>query len=209
MFKILAALAIISLSGFLFLNFFLLKKADLAKVNWQSGDLIFIDSGGRQGQAISLATKSKWTHMGIIFMENNQPIVYHAVDPVRQDPLENFLKYSRDGQFVAKRLTDSKPLTGENLSKMKQKAQSWQGLPYDYLFSWDDDQMYCSEYVWKIYKEIGLEIGPLLTLKDFDLSNPFVQKMLQERYGSQIPYTEKVIPPSTMFESKLLTSANP
>lgn len=172
----------------------------------QSGDIIFIDSDDRQSQAIRLTTGSKWTHLGIIFVENNEPIVYHAVDPVRKDSLSDFLKYSIDAKWEIKRLKDNSVLTDINLEKMKQKAQKLQGLPYDYLFNWQDDEIYCSEYVWKIYQEIGLKVGELGTLKDFDLTAPFVQKMLKEMYGDQIPLTEPVISPSTMFDSQLLNT---
>ena len=173
----------------------------------QNGDIIFIDSGGAQGQAIRLATRSKWTHMGIIFIENNEPIVYHAVDPVRKDSLPNFLKYSKDTKWEIKRLKNTTVLTVSNLEKMKQKAKKLQGLPYDYLFNWGDEEIYCSEYVWKIYQEIGLKVGELSTLKDFDLTSSIVQKMLKERYSDQIPLSEPVIPPSTMFDSELLNTA--
>ena len=150
----------------------------------QNGDIIFIDSEDAQGQAIRLATRT--THLGIIFIENNQPIVYHAVDPGRKDNLPNFLKYSKDAKWEIKILKNTTALTVSNLEKMKQKAQKLQGLPYDYLFNWGSGEVYCSEYVWKIYQEIGLKVGELSTLKDFDLASPFVQKMLKERYGDQI-----------------------
>ena len=72
-------------------------------------------------------------------------------------------------------------------------------------FGWSDDRIYCSELVWKIYKEaLGIELGKLQQLKEFDLSHPIVQKKLKERYGNNIPYDEKVISPAAIFESEEL-----
>lgn len=65
--------------------------------------------------------------------------------------------------------------------------------------------IYCSELIWKIYKEgTGIEIGNLEQLKDFDLNHPIVKAKLKERYGNNIPKNEKVISPSAMFNSELL-----
>jgi hypothetical protein len=59
--------------------------------------------------------------------------------------------------------------------------------------------------VWKIYnRALGIEIGKLKALKEFDLSNPIVKNKLHERYGDNIPLNEQVISPGDMFESDLL-----
>ena len=79
------------------------------------------------------------------------------------------------------------------------------GKDYDLYFEWSNDRIYCSELVWKIYKQgAGLEIGQLQKLKDFDLEQPAVKQKLKERYGKNIPADEKVISPSALFDSKLL-----
>ena len=38
----------------------------------KTGDILFITSSGGQGKAIQLATKSKYTHVGIVFVENGK-----------------------------------------------------------------------------------------------------------------------------------------
>ncbi|MCC5464009.1 hypothetical protein [Pelosinus baikalensis] len=59
--------------------------------------------------------------------------------------------------------------------------------------------------VWKIYsRSMGIEIGNLKTLKEFDLNNAIVKNKLIERYGDNIPLNEIVISPGDMFESDLL-----
>jgi hypothetical protein len=81
------------------------------------------------------------------------------------------------------------------------------GRPYDLRFEWSDERMYCSELVWKMYKEaLGIEIGELETFRDFDLTDPVVARQLEGRYGQRIPLDEKVISPASIFASDRLVT---
>ncbi len=44
----------------------------------------------------------------------------------------------------------------------------------------------------------------VLGLKEFNLGDRVVQKMMKERYGKKIPYEEPVVSPGQLFESNLL-----
>ena len=110
--------------------------------------------------------------------------------------------------YVVKRLKNAAAvLTKEALVKIKKVGEQYNGKNYDIYFEWSDDKIYCSELVWKIYKEAtGIEIGELEELSDFDLSNAAVKQKMKERYGDNIPMDEKVISPAAMFNSdKLIT----
>ena len=195
-------LSIISASVLLFILRFVPAKPEN---NLKNGDIIFIVNPSGQGKAIQLATKSKYTHMGIVFIENGKTIVYHAVEPVIKSSLEQFIGMSEDGKYFIKRLKDQTLLNESVIKKMLLEANSKLGLHYDLGFNWSDEEMYCSEYVWKLYNHaLNIEIGMLRPLKDFDLSHPAVQKIMKRRYGNNIPYDEKMISPGDMFDSELL-----
>ncbi len=172
----------------------------------QNGDIIFQTSKSSQSKAIQLATKSKYSHMGIIYKNDGQFVVFEAIQPVKTTPLTEWIKRGEDSHYVIKRLKNAnKILTTETLSKMKDVGEKYQGKNYDIYFEWSDDKIYCSELVWKIYKEgANIEIGHLQQLSDFDLTNDIVKQKLNERYGSEIPMTEKVISPISMFNSDKL-----
>jgi len=172
----------------------------------QTGDIIFIENKGGQGRAIQLATKSNWTHVGIIFIENGKTYVYHAVNPVSKNTLEEFLNLSYNHTYKAKRPDSLKvKLNAKQDALLLKEALKHLNKPYDYVFSWSDAEWYCSEYVWKLYQRIyNIEIGDLKELKDYDLSNPIVKDIMTKRYGSKIPYHEKMISPGEMFDSNLL-----
>ena len=174
----------------------------------KNGDIIFQTSKSRQSKAIQLATGSRYSHMGIIYENDGQFFVYEAVQPVKLTPLTEWINRGENGHYVIKRLENAdQVLTNLTLTKMKQIGEQFKGKSYDIYFEWSDDRIYCSELVWKIYKQAtNIEIGKLEQLSDFDLSNEIVKAKMKERYGSNIPMDEKVISPAAMFNSdKLIT----
>ena len=171
----------------------------------KNGDIIFHTSKSSQSKAIQLATKSKYSHMGIIYKQNDSFFVFEAVQPVKLTPLDKWIKRGIDYHFIVKRLKErDKYLTETNLNIMFQTGDKFEGRDYDIYFNWSDDKLYCSELVYKIYHAIGIDIGDLEKLKDFDLSAEIVKNKLIERYGENIPFEEIVISPVSMFNSELL-----
>lgn len=172
----------------------------------KQGDIIFQISQSSQSQAIQLATNSKYSHMGIIIFLEGQPYVYEASQVVMFTPLKDWIARGKRKHYVIKRLKESEEiLTPEKILKIEKIALEYKDKPYDIHFEWSDNKIYCSELVWKIYKRaIGIEIGELQKLKDFDLENDIVKKKLKERFGTKIPYEEIVISPAVMFNSDLL-----
>jgi hypothetical protein len=171
----------------------------------KNGDLIFIVNPSGQGKAIQVATKSRFTHIGIIFIENGEEVVYHAVEPVSKNTLNEFIEMSADGTYEVRRLKNQSVLTAEIIAKMLKEAKSKLGVHYDLAFNWDDKEMYCSEFVWKLYKHaLNMDVGSLKPLKSFDLSHPLVKAILTERYGDHVPLDENMISPGDIFSSPLL-----
>lgn len=171
---------------------------------YKAGDIIFISNPRGQGLAIQLATKSKYTHVGIILKdENGKLIVYHAVEPVRKNTIEEFINMSADGTCEVMRLRDTLLLNEKAPEKLRAEANKLLGKHYDIYFGWSDSEIYCSEFVWKVYnRALGLEPGPLKPLGSFDLSSPAVKQKLTERYGNKIPLDEKMISPGDMHDWK-------
>lgn len=176
--------------------------------DFQNGDLIFHASLSNQSKAIQLATHSEWSHCGIIYEKDGKYFVYEAVQPVKLTPLDKWIARGEGQRYVVKRLKNAATvLTPATLHKMKSAGEQYAGKNYDIYFGWSDERIYCSELIWKIYKEAtGLELGALEQLKDFDLSNQVVQAKMKERYGENIPMDEKVISPAAVFESELLVT---
>lgn len=172
----------------------------------QDGDLIFQTSESSQCEAVRIATNSKFSHCGIIYSVNGNLFVFEAVQPVKLTRLEDWIAIGKDHKYLVKRLKNAdKVLTPATLQKMKDYSQVFMGKEYDAYFDWSDTQIYCSELIWKIYKNgAGIELSKLKQLKDFNLSDPRVQKIVKERYGNNVPLDEKVVAPSDLEDSDLL-----
>lgn len=183
-------------------------KIEMTPLNMQDGDIIFHKSLSPQSMAIQLATHSEYTHCGIVYKTGNDYFIFEAVEPVKLTPLIEWMGRGKGGTFKVKRLKNAdQVLTASALQKMKQVGDRFKGKHYDIGFEWSDDKMYCSELIWKIYKEAtGLEIGKLQTLRDFDLSSDVVKQKMKERYGKKVPLDEIVISPASIFNSELLTT---
>ncbi len=176
------------------------------KRDFENGDIIFQTSKSDQSKAIQIATKSKYSHMGIIYKMNDEVFVYEAIQPIMLTRLEDWIERGEKEHYVVKRLKNSEEiLTPEKLLKMEAVGKKYFAKDYDPYFEWSDSRIYCSELVWKIYKEaLDIEIGALEELGSFDLTNEAVQKKMKERYGDNIPKDELVISPGAMFNSEKL-----
>jgi hypothetical protein len=179
------------------------QTSNIQNTTFRDGDIIFQTSRSDQSKAIQLATNSRYSHMGIIYKMADQYYVYEAVQPVKLTRMDAWIKRGENSRYVIKRLKNSEAiLTSENLNKMKRIGERFKGKDYDIYFEWSDDKIYCSELVWKIYKEaFKIEIGQLQNLRDFDLSSDVVKEKMLQRYGDHIPLDEPVISPASMFDS--------
>jgi uncharacterized protein YycO len=209
--KLYTGLALLLACSFIWLSFDdgskkKVKTKAATDYSWlKEGDVLFQDMGGDFGEAIRLATKSDYSHCGMLLKKDGELMVYEAVGPVKFTPLKKWISHGINNSFTAKRLINSKALTSEVLATWQKKAVSYTGKAYDHVFGWNDDRIYCSELVWKMYKNgAGVELSAPKQLKDFDLSHPLVKQQLTLRYGNAIPYEENVVAPQDLFESKLL-----
>lgn len=192
------------------LIFILLFSCFICEANYQpkDGDIIFQSSQSSQSKAVEQATNSPYSHMGIIFIKNGKPYVFEAGSKVTYTPLKSFIERGKKRNYVIKRLKDHN-LSLKETNKLKLVAKTFENKPYDIWFGWDDNYIYCSELVWKIYnRALNLKIGQLQNIKDFNLSSAAVKQKLKARYGDKVPFQETVISPVAMFNSPLLITVD-
>lgn len=172
------------------------------------GDIVFQTSRSAQSVAIQRATGSKYSHMGVVLFRDGKPFVFEAVQPVRWTPFAQWTARGEGGHYVVKRLKSAPDgLSAEDAAKLRSAGKPFEGLAYDLTFEWSDRRQYCSEIVWKMYdRALGVRVGELQRLRDFDLDDPLVKAKLRERYGKAIPLDERVISPRAMFDSPLLVT---
>ena len=198
--KIIAAIWLIGISG--------VVQAEDA--HYQTGDIIFQSSESPANKAIELATHSKFSHVGVIFEYQGDLRVLEATQPVSITPLENFIKRGSGGKYAVLRLKEAEEiLTDEQKKQLINKGQTWVGKKYDFVFSWNDEELYCSELVYKLYADtLQINLTQPQPLKSFDLSHPLVQEQLKLKYGKNIPYDDNMVSPQQLYESDLLEPIN-
>jgi uncharacterized protein YycO len=170
----------------------------------RDGDIIFQASRSGQSLAIQRATKSPWSHMGVIIFRDGEPFVFEAIATVRYTPLGAWIARGEGGRYEVKRWGEG--LSAEQRRRLKRAATPFVGKHYDLYFEWSDARIYCSELVWKMYeRSLGIEIGARQKLREFDLADPAVKAKLAERYGRNVPLEETVISPAAMYRARGLT----
>lgn len=161
----------------------------------QAGDLVFHTSSSAQSVAIARATGSPLTHVGVVLEHEGRLQVFEAVQPVGWAELDGFRARGRDEQVW--RLADAHTvLTPAVLARMGELADGWAGRDYDVGFAWSDEQLYCSEAVYKLYERgAGIRLGTVHTLADYHLDDPVVARAMHERWGAAPPLGERMIAP--------------
>lgn len=185
-------------------NFTIQKSGE--KVVYLEGDVIFQSGESDQCKAVKLATHSEYSHVGMITFIDQKPFVLEAVEPVRVTPLATWINHGIGGKYTVMRLKNRpEEIKANEIDSAKAIAKKMLGVHYDIYFNWSDNQLYCSELVWKVYQRAyGVELCPLRKMKDFDLTSPQVKTIMKQRYGTNLPLEEKVVAPSDLSNSELL-----
>jgi hypothetical protein len=89
----------------------------------QPGDIVFQTSQSSQSMAIQLATRSPYSHMGLVLFRDGQHYVFEASQTVRFTPLDEWVARGDGGKCVVKRLKNAQTLlTTEKLTALEQAA---------------------------------------------------------------------------------------
>jgi permuted papain-like amidase YaeF/Yiix C92 family enzyme len=169
------------------------------------GDLIFQESKSDQAKAIKEVTGSRYTHCGIIVKRDGKLCVAEAINPVRVIPtvdyplraIDVWIESGVDRQAIIKRVREG--LSPDRLQQLEQAMLQFQGKPYDFLFQWSDEKIYCSEFVYDSFVNgPKLEVGHVQTFADLPMDGPLARSLIKKRYideGKQIDPREKIITP--------------
>ncbi len=174
----------------------------------RNGDIVFQQSASTQSDAIRLATQSRYTHVGVVLFERGKPMVLEAIGKTSFTPYAAWVARGVGGHVVVKRLNDAaQVLTAETIERMHTLAREMRGTLYDWYFAWDDERLYCSELVHKLYdRTTDVSLGRLQRLGDLHLEHPLVRKKLAERFGAELPLEEQVVSPQALFEDERLVT---
>ncbi len=166
----------------------------------KSGDIIFQSSPHSDlVDAIEGATESKYSHVGILVQKENRWFVREALGGgVLDTPLEEFIDRGRNKSIAVYRL---KKKYRHYLPSFVKKSALYVGKPYDEYYRLDDTCVYCSELVYKAFKDAsGIALGKLQKFGDLKWGHyaPIIAKIK----GAVIPKDRLVITPVAISKAK-------
>lgn len=160
---------------------FLLATAAYARdfADWRDGDLVFHDSGGAQAEAIRVATRSPYTHMGIVRRTRSGPVVIEAARTVGETRLAAFLARGKGGRYAVYRLRSPDPA---GIGTALAEAKRYFGRPYDIFFRLEPSEIYCSELPHHAFNAAGIKLGRPERFGALAVENPAVRQLFLARW---------------------------
>ena len=157
----------------------------------QEGDIVFIESQSSQSPYVKVGTMSKWTHCGIVVNTPEGMKVLEASKTVRLTPFAKFINSAKNENWCIRR-------PEQNLSKPI-NYQKYLGQPYDLEFKFDNGKMYCSELVWLVYKDQGIELCKPRKVSTFIMTRlPKVKKLMNKR---GISMSQEAVAPVDIYKA--------
>ncbi len=152
--------------------------------------------------AIEGASESPYSHCGILVRKGDRWFVLEAIGPVRETPLAKWINQSRDRHYDVFRLGAKHAGHIPNFIKATRK---YMGRAYDIRYRMDDEKIYCSELIFKGYRDAtGEQLGKLVKFGDLkwvrhtpvilaiEGSIPLNRIMITPRHLSEANQLEKV-----------------
>lgn len=157
----------------------------------QEGDIVFIEGQSSQAPYIKIGTMSQWTHCGVIVNTPDGLKVLEASKTVRLTQFSKFIGFAKDENWCV--------IRPEQRLSSPIKYRKYLGQPYDLEFKFDNGKMYCSELVWVIYKDQGIEICKPRKVSSFVMTRmPKVRKLMEER---NISMNQKAVAPVDIYKA--------
>ncbi|MES2680303.1 MAG: YiiX/YebB-like N1pC/P60 family cysteine hydrolase [Bacteroidota bacterium] len=172
--------------------------------NFRDGDIIFIRNKDIKGKSPVPNGKSKFNYVGIIFIENNVPMVYHSMQPLSKCTVEDFVNLSENKVFERKYLGEEELLTNEIVESMHKYAASKVGTSYDNSLKLNNGSFYNAEFVWEIYQvATGIALCIPREIRDYKAENAVTSEFLTDAYGDAI-LSEKIVSIGDLYQSQFL-----
>lgn len=158
----------------------------------QEGDIIFQSLPHTElVDAIEGITQSPFSHCGVVLRKGGDWVVIEAIEDVRETPLFKWLQRGRHAGFSVYRLMTK---YATSIPKFKNQLYIFLGKPYDYRYDMSDQEIYCSELIYKAFlKTTGEEMGELKRLDNLNWK-PYTD-YIRAIEGGNLPLDRLMITP--------------
>lgn len=180
-------------------SFSKIKAVDYARtLDIREGDFIFQHLPGKLLRVIADVTQSQYSHCGIIVRKSDGFYVLEAIGPVIETPLEEWINRGIGHRITIVRLKEK---FRKKIPKIIEAAYKFKNLPYDILYQWDDEKIYCSELIYKAaFKGVGIKLADFVELGNLNWQphEAFIRYMT----GGDLPLDRRMITPEDIAKSE-------
>jgi len=163
---------------------------------WRNGDVVLQTSASAQSTAIQIATRSPYSHTGLVEVAPDGVFVIEALGKVSRTPIAAWIRRGDGRRYTAIRKRDLTPEAG---AAVVTAARAFLGKKYDARFEWSDDRIYCSELVAKAYQRgANASAGRMQRVADLNIAP--ILAAARARYGDKLPLDRKVLTPASLAE---------
>lgn len=179
------------------------QTAEQADTTFKDGDVVFIKNKKMAGNSLIPNGKTRFNYVGVIFIENGVPMVYHATEPVSSCNIDQFISMSEDKDFKIRRLFEQNLLTKDVVSTMRSFAKAKLQTHYDNKLTLNNDELYNAEFVYKMYQScLGIPLTKPKMLGDYK-NDAVSLDFLKEAYGDNI-LNEKMVVIGDIYNSEYM-----
>ena len=167
----------------------------------QEGDIVF-QSLPTLGlvKIIEGVTESPFSHCGVVVNREGRWKAFESIGNVHETSLHAWVSRGRGTRFCVYRL---KPEFRKHIPAFVKALDKYAGRPYDFDFQMDDGYLYCSELVFKAFRDAsGIELGKLMRLGNLNWK-PWEQQM-RDYHGGDLPLDRIMITPRHLSEAEQL-----
>ncbi len=168
------------------------KEGDIVFQSLPSADLV---------DAIEGVTNSPYSHCGMVIKKDGEWFVREALGVVHDTPLNRWIIRGDDFRVDAFRLKDEYQ---KYVPLFIQKSKDYLKRPYDSQYRMDDESIYCSELVYKAFRDATDKgMGELQKLGDLNWK-PYKDVIAKYARMDEVPLDRIMITPRSVAESTML-----
>lgn len=148
----------------------------------RSGDVLLISLNCYSCALIERSTKGPYSHSGLVLEIEGEWKVAQALGPVHLLSLKKFLAQRRQGTKIAL----IRPRYHFEREALHANFLPFAGVPFDRDYLWDDEKLYCSEFIAKYFNALipdALRPDPI----DYEEDDELWRNLLGARYNGGEP----------------------
>ncbi|MFV0143871.1 YiiX/YebB-like N1pC/P60 family cysteine hydrolase [Empedobacter falsenii] len=187
------------------------EKKHLSIKNIQNGDLIFVGAlteelSGAISRATKISDQTNFDHVGLIEKTTDSIFVLHAapMGGSQREEIHHFYnaQTEKNNQIVIYRLKKEVQSTIPNAIV---KAKTMLGKPYNWLYILNDDELYCSDFVERAFRDDQVfELIPMnFKNKETGIIDDFWIDFYRKK-GKEVPQDEPGTNPNQLATSEKL-----